>query len=171
VTGKNYSKNSIIALTVGAVPDLSVTIPDARVFAKGEIGDLGIKVTNKGLTDIKFVNVYLEESSYYRVISENSVYIGNIDSDDYSTADYRIELKKVKDGKAPLNITLEYLDANNNKYSMPMSIYLKVVSAKEKGVAGNGNGSGIIIFAIIIIAAGYFFYKRWEKKKLHLHKK
>jgi hypothetical protein len=164
-TGKNYTKSSIIGLTVGAIPDISITTTDSAIYSRGDTGNVILKFTNKGLTDIKLLNVILMESEQYDVISEDEVYLGNVDSDDYETAEFRIKARKVSDGIVPLTVYLEYRDANNKPYTETRTIDLKVVSAQQLGVDGNGPGIGTLLFAIIFIAACFFIYRRWEKKK------
>ncbi|HME87149.1 MAG TPA: hypothetical protein VKE88_01950 [Candidatus Nanoarchaeia archaeon] len=164
-TGKNYTKSSIIGLTVGATPDISITTTDSSIYGKGELGNIALKFTNKGLTDIKLLNVVLNESEAYDIISEDELYLGNIDSDDYETAEFRIKARKVKDGSVPLIVNLDYRDANNKEYHETRIVDLKVVSAKELGVEGNGSGFGTVVFAVIFIGGGYYLYRRWEKKK------
>jgi len=163
-TGKTYNKTGLIGLVVGSSPDLMVTTSSSDIYSKGT-GNIALKVTNRGLTDIKFVSANLKPAKEYEVISENNIYLGNIDSDDYETAEYRIKVIKVKKGIVPLQLELNYLDANNNNYSEVRQVELKIVSAKDLGISNNG-GAGRIILVIIIIGAGYYFYRKWEKKKL-----
>jgi len=88
--GKGYSINATIGLTIGAVPDLSITLDDSEIFESGKAGEIVIKVVNKGVTDVKFMNIQLAESDDYRILSTDEVYLGNIDSDDFETAEYNL---------------------------------------------------------------------------------
>ena len=162
--GKTYNKTGIIGLIVGSSPDFMVTVSSSDIYSKG-IGNIALKATNRGITDTKLVSANLKPAKEYDVISENNVYLGNIDSDDYETAEYRIRVKKIIKGAVPLQLELNYLDANNNRYSEVKEIDLKIVSAKDLGLSSNG-GLGRIIFVIILISACYYFYRKWEKKKL-----
>ena len=164
-TGKNYTRSSILGLTVGATPEISITTVESGIYSKGETGNVVLKFTNKGLTDIKLLNVVLKESDNYDIISEDEIYLGNIDSDDYETAEFRIRARKVREGIIPLTVQFEYRDANNKQYTETRAVDLKVVSAKALGVNGNGSGFGTLLFAIIVIVAGFFGYKYWEKRK------
>src|SRR3989344_1229725 len=89
-TGRNFSKSNILTLVVGAEPDVSVGIDTTTIYSDDTMGELTVKIVNKGLPDMKFVNVKLAKSEKYRIISPSEVYIGNIDSDDYETADFRL---------------------------------------------------------------------------------
>lgn len=164
-TGTNYTKSSIIGLVVGANPDLSLTIASSTIYSKGSIGVVGVKITNKGLSDVKLMNVKIKNSENYQVLGESTVYVGNVDSDDYETAEYRIKVNKVKNGITPLTLELDYLDANNNKYVETKEVELKIISAKDLGISDNG-GAVKIIAVLIIIVTGFFLYRGWEKKRL-----
>lgn len=163
-TGQNYTKRSIIGLIVGTDPDLSVIVDSSMVYKTGDIGDVVLKFVNKGLSDVKLMNVVLKPSANYEIISENEVYIGNIDSDDYETAEYRIKVKKAVKGVTTLKLNIEYLDATNEKYSEDRDVALRIVSAKKLGIKENG-ALGRLVGFILIVVIGYFVYKRWEKKK------
>ena len=69
------------------------------------------------LIDIKFLNVKLDKAEGYKVLSPYEVYIGNIDSDDYETADFKINVDKASKEKVILPLTIEYNDANNQEYT------------------------------------------------------
>ena len=163
--GKTYFKNSTIGLIVGAMPDLSVTLDTTEVYETKKPGEIIIKVVNKGVTDIKFANVKLMPSKDYRILSNDEDYLGNIDSDDYETAEFKIYVESKKDKKVTLPISIEYMDANNNEYKADMSIEMPLYSASEAKKLGLVAGNGKIGFFIVvlIIAAGLFAYRRWKR--------
>ena len=163
--GKTYFKNSTIGLIVGAMPDLSVTLDTTEVYETKKPGEIIIKVVNKGVTDIKFANVKLMPSKDYRIWSNDEDYLGNIDSDDYETAEFKIYVENKKDKKIILPISIEYMDANNNEYKADMSIEMPLYSASEAKKLGLVAGNGKIGFFIVvlIIAAGLFAYRRWKR--------
>jgi len=167
--GNNYKKNETVGLIIGAVPDLSINIDSSQVYSSGGSGEVVIKFVNKGVTDIKFLNTVLEESDDFSILSQKEVYIGNIDSDDYETADFKIILGKVKDEEVLLPLSVEYKDANNNEYSEDVNLPLKLYSASEAKSMGlsNGNGKVGIIIVLIIVIGGFFVYRRWKRKRRH----
>jgi hypothetical protein len=165
--GVVYTKNETVGLIVGDEPDLAVNIDSSEVYSSKGSGEIIIKIVNKGVTDVKFLNVELKESDNYRILSPKEVYVGNIDSDDYETADFDVTLGKVKGKDAVLILLIEYKDANNNDYSKNIDLPLKLYSASEAKSMGlkKGNNAVGIIIVLIIVGVGFFIYIRWRKKK------
>ncbi len=164
--GTEYKKNETVGLIIGAEPDLSIIIDSSEIYSSGGGGEVTIKFTNKGVTDIKFLNIILQDGRY-KILSPAEVYVGNIDSDDYETADFKLKLDKVKEGEVILPLLIDYKDANNNEYSEKIELPLQLYSASEAKAAGLKKGSskvGIII-VIVIVVVGFFIYRKWRKKK------
>ena len=168
--GTNYSKSEVISVIVGDEPILEPLIDSTNIYMEGQVGEVDISFVNKGTTDVKLLDVKLKESDYVKVISASSVYLGNIDSDDYETADFKVYVNDVDGSKLPLIINYNYLDPTNNKYEKQETLYLDIYSkneAKKYGLDGAGSSSGGIFAVIIIIVVGYFGYRWWKKRKKH----
>lgn len=162
--GKNYTKSYLIGLVVGSVPDLYISIDSSAIYKTGSSGEIIVKFVNKGLTDIKFVNAKLKETEDYEIVSPNVVYVGNVDSDDYETAEFRLFLKNAKDGKVMLPLEVDYKDANNKDYSENLSLELKIIDPEKLGIK-QGNGFWPVVLLIIIAAAAWWGYRKWKKFK------
>jgi len=165
--GNGYSRNNSIGLMVGSEPDLSVNIDSTTIYQPGKMGEVTVKIVNKGVSDIKLLNVKLAESNSYKILSPNEVYVGNIDSDDYETADFTLFVEKTKDKKAVLPIRLEYKDANNMEYLEIIDLELPLYGASEAKKFGfvKGNGTMGMFIMLVIVVAGFFGYKKWKKRK------
>lgn len=169
--GTEYSKEDIIGLIIGTVPDLSVGIENSEIYKAGSNGEVTFKFVNKGLIDIKFLNVVLEESDAYEIISPAEVYIGNIDSDDFETVDYQLHINK-NNQDIVFPISIEYMDANNNEFKEDREVKLKLysredainVGLEEKPVIG-------LLIVIIIVIAGLIVFWRLRKRKKNKNKR
>ena len=165
--GNSYSRNSSIGLIVGSEPDLSVNIDSTTIYQAGKLGDVTVKIVNKDVNEIKFLNVNLAESEDYTIISPNDVYVGNIDSDDYETAEFTLFVENKKGEEILLPITLEYKDANNRAYKDDIKLKLPLYGASEAKQLGLIDGNGKVGFfgVIVVVIAGLFIYRRWRKLK------
>ena len=167
ILNKNYSKTLTVAMIVGGEPDISVYIDSTTLYTAGKTGEVTVKLVNKGLTDIKFLNVNLEKAQGYKVLSPLSVYIGNIDSDDYETVDFKVNADKTSKDKIVLPLSIEYKDANNQDYKKKVNLELAIYTeseAKRLGLVKGGSASSYII--VIIVAVVLFFaYRFWKRRK------
>jgi hypothetical protein len=152
--GNTHSMSEVIGIRVGAEPEVSITLDDAKVNSKQSIGDVFIKVTNRGIGEIKFVNIVLGESETYDIVAGGDErYVGNIDSDDYKTAKVTIE---AKDTDVTIPVTVTFLDALNTKHTQEAQLSLKVRAAES-------GGNGLIITVIVVLAllvGGYFLMRK-----------
>jgi len=161
-----YIKDDIIGLIVGTKPELSVVIDETDIYVGKQSGTVVVRFINKGFSDVKFLDVNLASNGDYELLSPEEVYIGNVDSDDYETAEFEIYLKNGagrKEGEIKLPIMIEYRDANNNVYTEEHDLMLKVLSAKKLGIKSN-SGVSIFLFLLVIGGVVYFFYRRRKKK-------
>lgn len=158
-----YSRNGTLGIVIGSKPELDVQIEASNLYTKNSAGEISIKFVNKGLTGIKFLNVKLLGSEEYEILSPDKFYIGEIDSDDYEIAEFRIYPVK-NDIKLPIEI--DYMDANNIPYSEKKEISLKLYSASEASKLGlkKNNGTGIML-TIAIIVLGILAYYLWKKTR------
>lgn len=164
--GTKKNKSDFIGITVNSNPEISTILDRTDINNDKLSGTVTLKIINKGLGDIKFLNVVLQKSDDYEILSESAVnYVGNLESDDYQTIDYIISVHK---GASDISIPvkLEYRDATNMYYETTQTISLHVIdSGKLNKVNGGGTSVMIIIIILIIAIAAWIVYKKMKKNK------
>ena len=161
IIGTVETENQTISIYVGDTPDLIASVSSSEIYDGNEIGEVSIEFINKGLVDVKFLTIKLQETPDFEVISSNIAYIGDVDSDDFETENFKIKILEDKE-KINLPLEIEYRDANNKKFSENVEIELKIPSKKEAGKSNGGYIAWLVI--VIVLIAGYLFY-RFNKKK------
>ena len=164
--GNMYNRNNTISVIIGDVPDLAVNLESSTILSAGSVGEMAVKFVNKGLIDVKFLNVKIKPDEGYKLVSPEEVYVGNIDSDDYETAEFTLLVKK-GNGEAKIPLTIEYMDANNDEYTKLVELSLPLYGSREAKQLGlvQGGGFGGIIIILIIVGGSIFGYRKWKKRK------
>ena len=163
-----FSKDDIIGIVVDSKPELNVLLDQTTLTAPNSRGEITIKFVNKGLTDIKFVDVRLEESELLVPLSAEEIYRGNMDSDDYETADFEVFVRDNNESEIKVPITYEYKDANNREYRETAELSLRLCALQEAELAcGNGNGSSYtwVIVLVVLGIAGIIVYRVVKKRR------
>lgn len=163
-----FEKEDLIGVVVGSSPDIYVVIDQTDLVAGKKSGEVSFKFVNKGVTDIKFLDVLLEETEEYKIISASEEYIGNIDSDDFESIDFKIYLNNNGDPENgqvidfPLHI--EFKDANNVDYTEDITLKYTVRTPEERGQSQSSSGI-LIAVAVIVIVVGWITYRWWDKRR------
>ncbi|MBU2561317.1 MAG: COG1361 S-layer family protein [Nanoarchaeota archaeon] len=166
--GTEFTKNDIIGVVVGSAPDIYVVIDQTDLVAGKKTGKVSFKFVNKGVTDVKFLDVSLKETEDYKIVSANKEYIGNIDSDDFESVDFSIYLNDNGDAdhsaviSFPLHI--EFKDANNVDYDKDVTLEYQIRTAAEKGEI-KSQSALMIVLAIVIIVAVWLGYRWWDRRR------
>jgi hypothetical protein len=163
--GKNYSKEAIISVIIGEEPDLVANIDDSNIYTSGSRGSVDIKFVNKGAGDVKFLYVTLKEDDSYKIISSNVEYVGNIDSDDFESADFELFVE-TKEKSITIPVQLEYKDSSNKEYAKVLELEMPLYSTKEAkklGFVQGKSGTGFFLI-LIIVGVGIFIYLKKKKK-------
>lgn len=160
-----YTKNDILGLIVGSKPDLSVIVDETDLMVGKRTGTVSIRFINKGFSDVKFLDVTVPSNGKYELLSPEEVYVGNVDSDDYETADFKIYLKEdvKEEHEITLPVKVEYRDANNNIYTENIELAVHIhTSSKITGVNPMQSLIGTLfgLGFLVLIALGFFFLGR-----------
>ena len=152
------SKSSLISLEVSAEAKLDLILEESEIIKVNDKGAVTLKFVNNGLTQIKFLKVILQDSPYYEILSPSSLYIGEVDVDDFETEEFVI-ISKVKN--------LEYTDSNNNEFKETRYVNLNVYTLEEAKQLGlvKSNFSGIWTVLVIFLVVGIIAYKIIRRKK------
>lgn len=165
-TGYNYSQADTMGLLVGSDPDYYVTLEESDTFTKGTKGQIVLSISNTGPADIKFLTIELLPSDDFVILSNYKSYIGNLEPDDYETAEFDIYAKK--SGKIPLNIKVEYRDNYNMKHVTTHVVDLQSYSSQElKKYDLPYKKSKILNIAIYLLGIIFLYlvYKNWRTEK------
>lgn len=164
IRNAEYEDETRISLIMSAEPDLMVVVDSTDITAPDNPGIVTLKIINKGIMDLKYLNTRLVSTEQYEVLSpSNEEYIGNLDSDDFETFEFIIK-PKVKDVR--LNVIVDFKDPYNKDYSKTFDLPLRVVSKAELGEGKSYTGTIIIVLVVLAVII-YWWYRRRKKKKLH----
>lgn len=160
--GTRYTEDTSFSLIMGAEPELMAVVDSTTISSRGRVGTVTLKVINRGIMDLKYLNMKLVSTDQYDVLSaSNEAYIGNLDSDDFETVDFIIKPKKTD---VQLKAIVDFKDPYNREYQRQFLLPLRVFSAKELGTGG----SSLKFFLVLLVLAaviGYWYYRRRKKKK------
>ena len=163
-SGTIKTKDSLISISVNSDPLIGVSVEDGLLL-KNQKNDISVRVVNKGLSDVKFLEVEIGSSTSYTLLSQKNIYIGDLDSDDFDSVDFTIYFKPNTLNTINLPVSITYKDALNEKYTEEFTIPLTVYSqerAIELGLLTQSNTQTYVVVIIVLIVA-YIVYRKVKK--------
>ena len=152
----------------------SVTIPlevisDANVgvfleakpapLQAGQEHTISVTVSNLGSHNIEGTTVELGSEAMELLTIQPQQYIGGLDSDDFSSVQYKVLVKDVAPGTYPATVSVSFRDASGQWDTITKEIVIAVVEPP----AAEGSIVPMAIGAIIIIGVLYWWFKKRKK--------
>ncbi len=163
--GKSYVVNDVIALKVGSLPVLDISVEKSELV-QGMKGIVSVEIVNRGLADVKFFNVEVVPSAGFDVLSAKKIYVGSVDSDDTESLDFELVVHAGQQYIVlPLQIT--YKDEANKDYSEMRNLSVRVYSIEEAKSLGLVKGSkvfGYVVFFVLLVV-GFFVYRKIKGRR------
>lgn len=159
-----FNRSTNLGMIVKAHPTLGLRLDSTTLKSSEETGDVSVQVVNSGIVDLRYVTLELLDSMEYEVLSyANDVYIGNLDSDDFEIAEFKIK-PKVKEPM--LKFKVDFKDPYNTDYEQDYDLPLRIITPEELGE--QKNNTGIIVLILIAGAVVAYLFYRSRKRKRHL---
>jgi hypothetical protein len=163
----NYNENdviktqqSVISMTVNSQPIIDLINQDSLLL-KGQNNKITLQVINKGLANVKFLELDVGSSTHYSITSQSNLYIGDVDANDFQTADFNIFFTNTAPRSINLPVTIIYKDITNKQYTQSFDIPLKTYTTSEAQSLGllPTSSLGYIILIIIILIIIFIIYR------------
>ncbi|NTV22852.1 MAG: LPXTG cell wall anchor domain-containing protein [Nanoarchaeota archaeon] len=157
-------KTDLVGVVVGTKPDLSVIIDETDLVVGKKAGTISIKFINKGFSDVKFLDVKMNDSDCFSVLSAHEVYIGNVDSDDYETAEFKLycDTGLNAERSVQLPIFIQYRDSNNNLYEENIVLPLEIYDSSKMGEEKQNNLLPMLGVGAVLVV-GFIIFRRRKK--------
>ena len=167
--GTTYTKNDIVGLLISSDPEIQVYMEESDTFMGGTKGSIIVSMSNIGATQAKFVSIVLAQSKNYEILGPDRTYIGNLDSDDFDTAEFKLYVdESLNDTKIPVLVTVTYKDAYNDEhvedFELELPIYSREHLIKVGEISADG-GSNTLVYAVVLIVVLYLVYRIFRRKK------
>jgi len=150
-------KTSLISIMINSKPTLDVSAEDGLLL-KNKKNKASLKIVNKGLSDAKFLEITTQANSYTTLLSQGNVYIGDVDSNDFQTADFEIFFKDTAPSTITLPVSITYKDISNKEYTENFDVQLKVYSQEQAVQLGlvQQNNTWVLVLVIVIVIILFF---------------
>jgi hypothetical protein len=160
------TSQSLISVSVNSEPVLSVDIED-RLLLKGQENQVSFKIVNKGLSDAKFLEAGLGTSNFYKILSSKNIYIGDLSSNDFDSAQFNIFINANAQNTINMPVTLKFRDPLNNEYTQEFTVQIRAYSTQEATSLGliKQSYTSYIILMIIILIIIIIIYRRFSKRR------
>lgn len=154
--GNLNEQNDLIGIIVSSSPELKIVLNE--ITSTKSTHNIELKSINKGINDLKFLDLQLLESNEYKLNSHSQYYIGDLDSDDYRSSEFIVYSSE---DEFNLKVKATYKDENNKDYEEIIQIPIK-----RNEVKTNSFGTFITTILFLMVVAGIIFYfKRCKKRK------
>lgn len=157
--GTETESQDYVGVVVDANPELKVFLEESKLYEGANQGDITLKFVNKGINDLKFLDVTLLEDEGYEVIGHSANYIGDLDSDDYRSDTFTI---KANEENVELKVDVTFKDENNKDYKETISVPLRY--GHQSG-NGDKNYTGTIVIILLVVIVGIILWRRRSKKR------
>lgn len=160
--GASLTQSATTGIVVGGSPQVEVGLSDDGEINAGETGAVNFRFVNRGEGTAKFVKVEVQESEDYTIRTGKSVYLGDMSSDDYQTAETTVYTEEGTDSiTMPVQVTYQ---ENGQEQTFTEDVEVNVLTAEERQLYSTSSSTPVIpIVAVLFIAAGAVYY--WRKRR------
>ncbi len=163
---QTITEKSSVSVTINSKPEF---VLDAEgLLLQNQKNEIDLKITNIGLTKAKLLNIELSPSTVYQILSPTSVYMGDLDTNDFDSAKFSVFVKDSSIISLP--ITLTYRDSSNKPYTEEKIVSARVYSQQEAiqlGLVQKSN-TGMYVTIIVVLLVLWIIYrniKKWSKNR------
>lgn len=160
--GTTLTRKASTGIVIGGKPRIEVGLNGDGEIKAGMTGAVNFRFVNRGKGTAKFVKVNVEESKNYTIRSGSSVYLGDMNPDDYQTAETTLYTEP---GTDSITVPVEVVYRENGvEKKMETSVEVNVLTPQEIRKYGLGGGSPLLPAVVItlVLAAGIYY---WRRKK------
>lgn len=164
ISGTPYT--GLVSIIINAKPNIEIS-SEGSALVKGTSGKITLKVVNSGLGEGKFMNMKIGKINGISLTSSDSVYMGNIDSNDFDSADFEVFVYSDSPSTINLPVEITYTDSRNNQITENKIVSIKSYTQKEAEALGlvSGNSTSWLIIGAIVLLIGYILYRRIKKRR------
>lgn len=160
-----------VTIPVEVVSDAKVGVyleAKTNPLSAGSENTISVTVSNLGTYDIQGTTVKLESEAFELNTIQPEQFIGELESDDYSSVQYDLTVGKVNPGEYDAVVTVDFRDASGQWVTVEREIPITVNGfSMDESMKAEQGSSGlnipVIIGTVIVGGAAYWF---WKKKKL-----
>jgi len=159
---KLIQKQGVIGIVVkgDAVLDFSLTKENPILNSNGKFI---LKIINKGFGNARFLSVKLLPNGF-DLLSEDQVYIGDVNSDDFETANFDV---KFSSKTSVFSAVVEYTTLDNQKITKNVNIPFVVYTRDEAINLGIAKKNNTVLYVSLIISliVIWLLYRSWNKRR------
>jgi len=160
------SSEGLISLIISAEPEIDLSA-DGGVLIKGQNAELTIKIVNSGLGDAGLLSLKIGTGIGIRVIGNDKMYIGDVDSDDFDSVDFKVSISENAPSTVNLPVEIKYRDSRNKEIIENINLDLITYTTKQAqnlGLIKKSNTTSIVI-GIVFILILYIIYRKIRKAR------
>lgn len=160
--GAALSRSASTGIVIGGEPRIEVDINDDGEIDAGTTGPVNFRFVNRGEGTAKFVKVEVQESENYTIRTGKSVYLGDMSSDDYQTAETTVYTESGTDSiTLPVEVTYQ---ENGQEKSFTENVDVNVLTSEERQMYGSSSSSPLIpVVVLLLLGVSGVYY--WRKRR------
>ncbi len=159
--GTQTENQDYVGVIIQAKPELKIFLEESTIHMPEEEGKITLKFVNKGINDLKFLDVELLTNEQYDILSNSKDYIGDLDSDDYRSESFTI---LPHDENTVMKVRVSFKDENNKEYTSTMNVALQYNKTTTNG-SKKLSTSTILLIILVLIIIIVAIRKRMKNKK------
>lgn len=158
--GSDVQKTFTTGTVIGGSPRIETALNENGDISSGSTGTVTFRFVNRGEGTAKFVKVDFLEAEGYSILSGDSVYLGDMNPDDYQTAEAEIYTEPGTDSiEVPVELT--YREDGEEK-TATSTVNVNVLTGDELQMYGANSRSYLVpgIVVVLLLAAGVYYWRR-----------
>lgn len=159
--GTAFEKQTSTGMVIGGTPKLELGLNQRDLQVAGSTGTVTLRIVNRGDGTARFVKLDMLEQEGVELLSPDSIYLGNMDPDDYQTAEFRLHAdtsvqELVLRGNLSYRTSGETVDEIQ---TVPLKLYSRS-EAQQYGLVGDGSSLPLIAVVLVVIVGGVVYWRR-----------
>lgn len=162
----NFADTQQIGASIVGNYNFIVTLDSQDVIAAGTTGSATVKIANGGNQQAFHLVINVIKSNNFD-ITPTTIYVGNLNSDDYDSETLSLVAGQVNAGLYPINLNITYDDSFGRAYSQAYPVNIEISSKSAYSLANPVQTPlSLIVIVIAVIIVLFFIYRKGYLNKI-----